>query len=237
MAPKILFVFTSNDKLHNTDKKTGWYLPEAAHPYYTLKEAGFELVAASEKGGKPPLDQSSVDSFGEKDAESKKFLQDKETQQWLENSIPLSQIQPPANEYAAIFYPGGHGPLIGLPDDDHSQTLIRSFYESGRIVSAVCHAPAVLTNVKLSDGSYLVKGRKVTCFSNEEEEQSQMVDNCPFLVETRLGERGGEFQKGTPWTEKVVVDKDSQGRILITGANPQSGHQLAKEIVSLLKAQ
>ncbi|MCO5559328.1 hypothetical protein L7F22_012925 [Adiantum nelumboides] len=137
----------------------------------------------------------------------------------------------PAKEFDAIFYPGGHGPLIGLPESKESQDLIRAFYESNRVVSAVCHAPAVLTDVKLSDGSYLVNGRSVTSFTNEEEEQAGLTNNVPWLVETRLQERGAKFNKGKPWTENVVVDKDSSGRILITGANPQSGAQLAKVVL------
>jgi putative intracellular protease/amidase len=180
-SQKILIVLTSNDKLVNSDKKTGWYLPELAHPYYVFKDAGgFELVAASETGGTPPLDQSSVDAFKE-DAESKRFLEDKEAQAWLSKSIPISQIKAPASEYAAIFYPGGHGPMMGLPENADSKALITAFYESKRIVSAVCHAPAVFSDVKLSNGKYLLEGRKVTSFSNEEEEQAGMTNNVPWL--------------------------------------------------------
>lgn len=163
------------------------------------------------------------------------FLDDAEAREWLSGSIPISSIKPPASEYAAIFYPGGHGPLIGLPDNSDSQALIRAFYESKRPVSAVCHAPCVFTEVTLSDGSPLLQGRRVTGFSNEEEEQAKMVEKCPYLLETRLGERGAQYQKGAPWTENVVVDKDpSTGRILVTGANPQSGGGLARELVKLL---
>lgn len=151
-----------------------------AHPYYVFKNAGVEVVAASEKGGEPPLDSSSVDAFKE-DADSKKFLNDSEAQAWIKNSKPLSAFPAPAKEFDAIFYPGGHGPLIGLPESKESQDLIRAFYESNRVVSAVCHAPAVLTDVKLSDGSYLVNGRSVTSFTNEEEEQAGLTNNVPWL--------------------------------------------------------
>lgn len=145
-----------------------------------LKEAGYELVGASEAGGKPPLDQSSVETFKD-DAESKRFLADKEAQAWLSNTVPVSSIKPPASEYAAIFYPGGHGPLIGLPDNEASKALITAFYESKRVVSAVCHAPCVFSDVKLSNGKYLLEGRKVTSFSNEEEEQAGLTNNVPWL--------------------------------------------------------
>lgn len=126
--------------------------------------------------------------------------------------------------------------MIGLPDNSRSQELIRSFFESKRIVSAVCHAPCVFTEVKLSNGTNLLKGRKLTSFSNEEEEQAQMVSHCPYLVETRIEERGGFFQKSPPWEDNVVVDKDADGRVLITGANPQSGASLAREIIKELSA-
>lgn len=126
------------------------------------------------------MDDNSVVAFKD-DAESKRFLDDSEAQNWLSNTIPISEIKLPANEYSAIFYPGGHGPLIGLPDDEHSKALITAFYESKRVVSAVCHAPCVFSDVKLSNGKYLLEGRKVTSFSNEEEEQAGMTDNVPWL--------------------------------------------------------
>lgn len=153
----------------------------------------------------------------------------------LDTAKPLSSVQLPAKEYDAIFSPGCQGPLIGLPENADSSKVTRTFFEDGRIVAAICHARAVLTEVRLSDGSNLVEGRKVTRMSNKEEQAWGRVDYVPFLVQTRLGERGGEFIEGKQlWGEHVVVDRDSQGRTLITGANPSSGSRLAEEIIKAI---
>jgi len=233
MSKKILVVITSHTKLIDNDHPTGWYLPELAHPYYELKRAGYSFTFASPKGGEAPLDQASVEAFKE-DEESQKFLKDEEAQQLVKNTVKLSEIDPKGEGYAAIFYPGGHGPMFDLPVDSHSQTLIKNFFESGRPVSAVCHAPAVYFDVKLSDGSYLVADRSLTVFTNAEEEQAGLTKAVPWLAETRLIERGAKFEKADPWQEKIVVDKDSQGRILISGQNPASAGPLAKALLKEL---
>ncbi|KAN0066256.1 hypothetical protein ACQY0O_000350 [Thecaphora frezii] len=219
-AQKILVVFTSHTKLIGSDHPTGYYLPEIAHPYYIFKNAGFELVAASPAGGVAPLDQSSVEAFKD-DKDSVKFLNDSEAQSFVSNTTPLSQFAGKAGEFAAIFYPGGHGPCFDLPVDATSQELIRQFYESAKPTSAVCHAPAVFADVKLSDGSYLVNGKKLTSFTNDEEEQAGLTNAIPWLVETRLKERGALFEKASPWGEKVVVDEQG-GKLLIS----KSSHPL-----------
>ncbi|EPQ32279.1 uncharacterized protein PFL1_00476 [Pseudozyma flocculosa PF-1] len=229
---KVLVVFTSHTKLIGNDHPTGYYLPEIAHPYYIFKQAGFDLVAASPAGGKAPLDQSSVEAF-KGDADSVKFLNDTEAQQWVSNTLQLSTLAGKADEFDAIFYPGGHGPCFDLPLDETSKDLIQKFYESGKPTSAVCHAPAVFTDVKLSDGSYLVKDRKITCFTDEEEEQAGLTKAVPWLVESRLRERGAIFQKTSPWGEKVVVDENN-GKLLITGQNPASAAGMAREVVKAL---
>ncbi|CAO1616965.1 unnamed protein product [Sympodiomycopsis kandeliae] len=231
-AQPILVVFTSHDELLN-GKKTGYYLPEIAHPYWRLKAAGFKLVAASPKGGAPPLDQSSVEAFKE-DEESVKFLNDKEAQEWVNNTVKLSDIKD-ISEYSAYFAPGGHGPCFDLPVDADNQRLIQSFYEAEKPVSAVCHAPAVLSDVKLKDGSYLLKGRKVTSFTNEEEEQAGLTKAIPWLVEIRLQERGATFEKAGAWQEKVIVDDDGQGRRLITGQNPASAAKLGDALIAAIR--
>ncbi|CEH17590.1 E [Ceraceosorus bombacis] len=228
-AGKILVVFTSHTKLIGNDHPTGYYLPEIAHPYWKLKAAGYDLVAASPKGGEAPLDQASVEAF-KNDDESVKFLNDAEAQQWVKNTRKLSEIGD-GSEYKALFYPGGHGPVFDLPVDADSQRLIQAFYESGRPTSAVCHAPAVFADVKLKSGAYLVEGKRLTSFTNEEEEQAKLTDAIPWLVETRLGERGATFEKAEkPWGEKVVVDGN-----LLTGQNPASAGALADAILAQLK--
>ncbi|SNX81398.1 related to NonF protein, involved in nonactin biosynthesis [Melanopsichium pennsylvanicum] len=235
MSKKILVVFTSHTQLIGSDHPTGYYLPEIAHPYYLLKNAGYTLVAASPKGGEAPLDQSSVEAF-KNDEDSVKFLNDSEAQQWVSKTEPLSKFSASSvSEYDAIFYPGGHGPCFDLPVDSTSQELIKTFYEAGKPTAAVCHAPAVFTDVKLSDGSYLVKDKQVTCFTNEEEEQAGLTKAIPWLVESRLIERGAKFGKTQPWGEKVLVDK-SNGKFLISGQNPASALGVGKEILNALKA-
>ncbi|GAC73320.1 hypothetical protein PANT_9c00062 [Moesziomyces antarcticus T-34] len=234
MSKKILVVFTSHTQLIGSDHPTGFYLPEIAHPYYLLKDAGYELVAASPKGGEAPLDKSSVEAF-KNDDDSVKFLNDSAAQQWVSNTRPLSEFSADSvKDFAAIFYPGGHGPCFDLPVDATSQELIRAFYEAGKPTAAVCHAPAVFTDVKLSDGSYLVNGKNVTCFTNEEEEQAGLTKAIPWLVESRLIERGAKFDKAQPWAEKVITDKS--GGILISGQNPASALGVGKEILAALKA-
>jgi putative intracellular protease/amidase len=210
-AGKILVVFTSHTKLIGNDNPTGYYLPEAAHPYYILKAAGYELVAASPNGGLAPLDQASVRAFKE-DADSVKFLNDPEAQSWVSNTVKLSTLVGKSSEFKAIFYPGGRGPVFDLPVDEDSKQLIRDFYEAGKPTSAVCHGPAVFTDVKLADGSYLVNGKDVGGFTNEEEKGHE--SEIPWLLETRLQERGARFHKAAPWQEKVVVDTTG-GRTLI----------------------
>lgn len=196
--------------------------PELAHPYDVL-EPKAELVIASPKGGSAPLDPSSVEAFAN-DESCKKFLGRKEL--W-ENTKPLKEFLGRASEFDAIFYPGGHGPMYDLVDDKDSIQLIQEFYAAGKPVSAVCHGPIVFANVNV-DGKPLVEGRTVTGFTNEEEDQAQLSDAMPFLLEDVLKSKGANFAKTQAWGEKVVVD----GQV-ITGQNPASAHGVGE---ALLKA-
>ncbi|KAK3352661.1 DJ-1/PfpI family protein [Lasiosphaeria hispida] len=228
MAPKVLVVLTSHEKLGNTGRLTGWYLPEFAHPYDGFKAAGFEVTVASPKGGVAPLDAGSVEMF-KNDPSSVKFLnQNKEL--W-ENTEKLESFLGKADQFDAIFYPGGHGPMFDLPIDATSQKLIVEFASKGKIVSAVCHGPAAFVNVKTEDGEYFLRGKEVTGFSNVEEDQVQLSKEMPFLLEDRLIEAtGGKFVKADePWGVKVVVD----GK-LITGQNPASAKRVGEAIVEAL---
>lgn len=226
MAPKILFVLTSHSKFGSLDKKTGWYLPELAHPYHILRNKA-EITVASPKGGEAPLDPSSVEAA--KDDVSVNFLKNDE-QVW-KNTQKLDTFLGKAKDFDAIFYVGGHGPMFDLVDDPTSQQLIKEFWEANKIVSTVCHAGAVLYNVKLSDGSLLVAGKEVTAFSNAEEEQVGLTDALPFLPENALQKAsGGKFVKAAePWGEKVAV----VGR-LITGQNPASATATGEAIAKAL---
>ncbi|GAA5828177.1 hypothetical protein JCM11251_002620 [Rhodosporidiobolus azoricus] len=226
MAQKILFVLSSADKFLS-GAPTGWYLPEAAHPYYVVKDDGYEVDFASPKGGKAPLDPSSVDGFKD-DEGCKKFLGDAAAIKLVDNTKKLSEVK--QEDYAAIFYVGGHGPLFDLTDDPVSHKLILDFYQAGKPVSLVCHAPTCLIKVVDSNGDKFVKGKKVTCFNNEEEEIAQKTKDCPFLVETELKAAGAIFvNERKPWEVEVVEDG-----LLLTGANPASAEALGKALVKKL---
>ncbi|MDR7026762.1 type 1 glutamine amidotransferase domain-containing protein [Rhizobium rosettiformans] len=223
---KILMVLTSHDKLGDTGKKTGFWLEEFAAPYYVLKDAGAEITLASPKGGQPPLDPKSDEPDAQTEA-TDRFKADQTAQQLLASTTPLSQINPA--DFDAVFYPGGHGPLWDLAEDKDSIALIEAFAAKDRPVGAVCHAPGVLRHVKGKDGQPLVSGRKVTGFTNSEEEAVGLTKVVPFLVEDMLQERGGLYEKGPDWGVHVVTD----GK-LVTGQNPASSEEAANALLKLL---
>ena len=229
----ILFVLSSHDKFLN-GHPTGWYLPEAAHPYYAFRQAGYGVDFASPKGGKSPLDPSSVEQFKD-DAECKEFLGDLTAKGGVgRNGYENTKLLNTCSEknYLAIFYVGGHGPVFDLTDDKTSIGLIEAFYDAKKPVAAVCHAPCVLAAAKdTATGKSLVSGRKVVCFTNEEEEQAKLTDAIPFLVETRLKENGAQFQNAEPWKEYVLADRG-----VYTGQNPASAGPLAIKVVTALKS-
>lgn len=225
---KILIVLTSHDKLGETGDKTGFWLEEFATPYYIMKDAGAEITLASPKGGQPPLDpKSDLPDF--QTELTRRFQVDPEAKGQLADTRRLSDIS--AADFDAVFYPGGHGPLWDLVDDSASIALVEAFAKAGKPVAAVCHAPVVLVNARGTDGDWLVKGRRVTAFSNEEEAAVGLTKVVPFLVEDRLKERGASFSKGAEWAPFVQVD----GR-LITGQNPASSGPVAEALLELLGA-
>ena len=229
MAPKILFVLTSHNQLGNTGKPTGWYLPEFAHPYDVLEKAGVDITIASPKGGEAPLDPSSVEAF-KNDEASQNFLKNKESL-W-KSTHKLSDFAGKAKDYSALFYVGGHGPMFDLATDLTSHQIINEFWEAGKVVSAVCHGPAALVNAKLSDGTYLIKDKEVTGFSNVEEDQAGLSKAMPFLLETDLAKNGGKFVKADqPWGVKVSVAGN-----LITGQNPASATGVGEAIKTAIRA-
>jgi putative intracellular protease/amidase len=211
---KILFVVTSHDELGNTGKKTGLWIEEFAAPYYKFHDLGKDIVIASPKGGQAPIDPKS-DLPENKTEATKRYYSDKETQDKLSNTVALSTVS--ESDFDAIFYPGGHGPMWDLPDDQDSIKLIESFYNNGKPVTLVCHAPVALKNVKTPDGEWLIKGKRVAAFTNTEEEAVQLTHVVPFLLEDMLKERGANFQKGEDWLPFVTREGH-----LITGQNPAS---------------
>ena len=160
---KVVFVLTSHDELGNTGEKTGFWIEEFVAPYYELADQGVEITIASPKGGMPPIDPKSSDPSAATE-DTKRFDTDKVLQEKLKNTVKLADIN--ADDYDAIFYPGGHGPLWDLVSDKNSLSLIETFYTTNKPIAFVCHAPAVLKNVNVND-AYLVKGKKVTGFTNE----------------------------------------------------------------------
>jgi putative intracellular protease/amidase len=224
---KILMVLTSHDKLGDTGKKTGFWLEEFAAPYYVFTDAGAEVTLASPKGGQAPIDPRSDDPDNQTEAMTR-FKNDPATQKVLANTVMLSEIQ--AGDFDTIFYSGGHGPMWDLVDNETSIKLIEAFYNSGKPVAAVCHAPAVFRKVNYQ-GQSIVKGKRVTCFTNTEEEAVQLTKVVPFLVEDEMRRLGAIFEKTDDWLPFAVVD----GR-LVTGQNPASSTAGATELLRLLRA-
>jgi putative intracellular protease/amidase len=223
---KVLFVVTSNDKLGNTGEKTGFWSEEFAAPYYELLDQGVEITIASPLGGQPPIDPKSADPASATE-DTKRFDADKTLQEKLKNTLKLSTVN--QKDYDAVFYPGGHGPLWDLVEDKNSIALIEAFYTNNKPVAFVCHAPAVLKNVKVK-GEYLVKGKKVTGFTNTEEEAVGLTKVVPFLLEDALTQNGAKFSKGENWQPYAVADG-----LLITGQNPASSKLVAGKLLQELK--
>ncbi|MDX1768131.1 MAG: type 1 glutamine amidotransferase domain-containing protein [Arenibacter troitsensis] len=219
----ILFVLTSHDKLGDTGKKTGFWIEEFANPYYTLLDKGADITLATPKGGVAPIDPSS-DTPDASTKDTQRFKNDAVAQEKIKNTLALSEIDP--NDYDAIFYPGGHGPLWDLANDATSISLIEAFNRQKKPVGFVCHAPAALKGVKNEDGSPLVKGKKVTGFTNTEEEAVQLTKVVPFLVEDMLKENGGIYSKKSDWAPYAVQDGN-----LITGQNPASSELVAQKLL------
>jgi putative intracellular protease/amidase len=224
---KILIVLTSHDRLGNTGEKTGFWLEEFVAPYYALKDAGAAITLASPKGGQPPLDPKS-DLPESRTELTRRFREDKAAQAELADTKRLSDMS--ADDFDAIFYPGGHGPMWDMPYNATSIALIEAFVKVGKPVGAVCHAPVALVNVRGKDGGYLLKNRRVTGFTNAEEEAVGLSKVVPFLLEDRMKERGGLFSNGPSWAPYVQVD----GK-LVTGQNPASSGPAAQELLKLLR--
>jgi putative intracellular protease/amidase len=225
---KILMVLTSHDQLGNTGLKTGFWLEEFAAPYFVFKDAGVDLTLASPKGGQPPLDPKSDRPENQTPAMTR-FKQDAAAQKALANTIKLADVK--SEDYDTVFYPGGHGPMWDLAESPDSIALLESFYNSGKPIALVCHSPGVLRHVKYQ-GEPLVKGKRVTGFTDGEEAEMQLTHVVPFLVEDELLRLGAEFDKLANWQPFSIID----GR-LITGQNPASSTVAAQNLLKVLKEQ
>ena len=223
---KILMVLTSHDQMGDSGKKTGFWLEEFAAPYFVFRDAGVEITLASPKGGQPPIDPSSDDDSAQTD-DTRRFKADTAAQKQLANTLKLSDVTEVG--FDAIFYPGGHGPLWDLAEDPDSKRLIEAFAAADRPIGAVCHAPCVFRHTQGADGKPLVSGRRVTGFTNTEEEAMGLTKVVPFLVEDMLKANGGTYEKGPDWSSFVLRD----GK-LVTGQNPASSAEAAKQVLALL---
>jgi putative intracellular protease/amidase len=225
---KILMVLTSHDQLGNTGRKTGFWLEEFAAPYFVFRDAGVDLTLASPKGGQPPIDPKS-DLPENQTGMMARFKRDSAAQEALSQTVKLADVK--AEDYDSIFYVGGHGPMWDLVDNPVSIALIESFYNSGKPVAAVCHSPGVFHKVTYK-GNPLVKGKRVTGFTNGEEEAVHLTHVVPFLVEDELKRVGGLYEKAPDWQPFSIVD----GR-LITGQNPASSTSAAQALLKVLTAE
>lgn len=222
----ILMVLTSHDQLGNTGLKTGLWLEEFAAPYFVFLDADVNITLASPKGGQPPIDPKSDLPENQTPAVTR-FKQDDVAQKTFTHTAKLTDMQ--ARDFDAVFYPGGHGPLWDLAESPVSIALLESFYNSGKPIALVCHAPGVLHRVTFQ-GHPLVKDKRVTGFTNSEEEEVQLTKVVPFLVENELTRLGGHFEKAPNWHSFVIRDGH-----LITGQNPASSADAAHALLKVLK--
>lgn len=224
---KILMVLTSHDTLGTTGRKTGFWLEELAAPYYAFREAGAQITLASPLGGQPPLDPKSNEPANQTEA-TRQFEADADAMAQLASTLKLAEVS--LDQFDAVFYPGGHGPLWDLAEDETSISLIENFLAAEKPIAFVCHAPGVLRHVKTSEGRPLVEGKKVTGFANSEEDGVGLADIVPFLVEDELKAKGGIYSRGPDWGSYVIQDG-----LLITGQNPGSSTATAHALIDALK--
>lgn len=227
-AKKILFVVTSHSQLGNTGKKTGLWIEEFAAPYYYFTAQGAQITIASPKGGQAPVDPKSNDPEFQTES-TRKYFADAVTQEKLSHTVLLSKVN--QKDYDAVYYPGGHGPMWDLSEDKNSARLIESFIKNQKPVALVCHAPAALKNVKAANGQPLIKGKKVSAFTNTEETAVQLNKVVPFSLEDMLKSKGADYHKGEDWHPFAVQDG-----LLFTGQNPQSSLLVAQKLMTYLSS-
>ena len=223
---KVLIVLPSHDQLGNTGQKTGFWLEEFTSPYYEFIDNGYDVAIASPKGEKPPVDPKSRQKENQTES-TQRFEKDKAAQEMLENTMVLSQVS--ASDYDTLFLPGGHGPMWDLSADKNMKKLVEDFYSDKKIISAVCHGPAGLLQATDQDGNSILKDKKITGFTNNEESIVGLTKVVPFSLENRMKELGGKFEKGQDFKPFVVSDG-----LLITGQNPKSSFLAAEKVVEIL---
>lgn len=228
-TPRILVVLTSHDRLGDTGSKTGFWLEEFASPFYVFRDAGAEVTLASISGGHPPIDPKSALEEWQTD-ETRRFDKDTDAKSALANTTPIAELD--AGSFDAIFFPGGHGPMWDYPENKTLASLIEAFDEEGKPVGAVCHGPVAFVGAKKSDGTPLVAGKRISAFTNGEEDAVELSDVVPFLLEDKLRELGAIIENGPDFSVHVVTDGN-----LVTGQNPQSSAAGAEALLAALTAQ
>ncbi|MGO3344315.1 MAG: type 1 glutamine amidotransferase domain-containing protein [Marinomonas sp.] len=223
---KILVVLTSHSELGNTGHKTGFWVEEFAAPYYAFLDAGAEVTVATPKGGQAPIDPNSETPDAQTQA-TKRFYDDQAAQNVIANTHKLGDME--QTEFDGIFYPGGHGPLWDLTENQESITLIESFLHANKPIASVCHAPSAFLNIKDGHGDFYLKGKTVTGFKNTEEEAVQLTEVVPFLLEDALKQRGADYQSSADWSAFAVQDG-----LMITGQNPASSELVAEKLLAVL---
>jgi putative intracellular protease/amidase len=221
---RILFVVTNHDQLGNTGKKTGYFLREVSYPYMALRDAGYVIDFASPRGGVAPMDPISNDM---KDEVNKAFTEDSAIMESLLNTMSPEDVS--AADYAAIFYAGGHGTMWDFPDSESLALIAAQIYANGGVLGAICHGPSALVNLKLDDGTYLVAGKRLAAFTDEEEHAVELENVVPFLLASKLQERGAIHTKAKNFKPHVEID----GR-LVTGQNPPSAKDMGAAMVKAL---
>ena len=224
---KILMVLSSTSKVPDSERKTGTWLEELAAPYYAFKDAGAQVTLGSVIGGPAPIDPTSESAASQTEA-TRRFLADPAAQKALANTVTLASIDP--DEYEAVFYSGGLGPVFDLTDNQKSISLIEAMERAGKPIAAVCHGVAALRRARTPDGAPLIKGRAVSGFSNSEERSANGTGLVPWFIEDEMRRLGGEYSSGADWSPHVVVDGN-----LITGQNPASSAGAAEKLLSALK--
>lgn len=228
MSYKVLMIVTSSNKMGNTDKPTGIWAEELAVPYYTLQDAGILVTISSTKGGKAPIDPSSIKPLGENEELVERMLRDKELQNLVDNTIPLFDLNP--DEFDAIFFPGGHGTMWDLPENKAVKNAVESAFSYGKLIASVCHGAAGLVSAVRTDGFPVIQGRKINSFTDAEEREVGLDSVVPFMLETRIRQLGAVFECADNWQPFAI--KDGQ---FITGQNPQSSAKVAELLIEGLK--
>lgn len=225
----VLFILTSHSVMGDNGTSTGIWFEELSTPYYLFKDAGYAINIASVAGGAVPIDPHSQKSHGENPPSVERFLQDTVAMAALQHSLAIDEVD--ANDYAAVFLPGGHGTMWDLPDNARLATIVAETLSDDRIVAAVCHGPAGLLGAIDKQGQPIVKGRKISAFTNAEESAAGLTDAMPFLLESRLRELGADVETAADFEAFAVVD----GK-LITGQNPASSAIVAQHVIAALEA-